>query len=57
MAVNVKKIVAAIDVDDDLADSVLSTAAGLSEVFSASLHVVDVITPMKSTGTLFSGCL
>ena len=52
MAININTVVAAVDVDDDLADAVLKTAASLSEIFSASLHVVDVVAPMKGFETL-----
>lgn len=54
MAIDVNIIIAAVDVDDDLANSVLRTAAGLSEIFGASLHVVDVVTPMRSIGSLYA---
>ena len=52
MAINIKNITAAVDVDDDLAGAVLKTAAELSELFHAMLHVVDVITPIKGFETL-----
>ena len=45
MAINIKTIIAAVDVDDDLARPILSTAADLSEIFGASLHIVHVLTP------------
>lgn len=42
MTLPISKIVAAIDLDDDLGMAVLHTAADLSNRFSAELHVIDV---------------
>ncbi|MGI9449542.1 MAG: universal stress protein [Geminicoccaceae bacterium] len=54
MAININTIIAAVDVDDDLAKPILSTAADLSEIFGASLHIVDVVTPLEGIGTLYA---
>lgn len=54
MAINISIIIAAVDVDDDLAKPILRTAADLSEIFGASLHIVDVVTPLESIGTLYA---
>ena len=54
MAININTIIAAVDVDDDLAKPVLSTAADLSEIFGASLHIVDAVTPLGGVGTLYA---
>jgi len=52
MAISIKTIIAAVDLADDLSSAILKTAAELSELFHARLHVVDVITPIKGFETL-----
>ena len=54
MTINIKTIVAAVDLDDDLVGAIVKTAVGLSEIFEAELHVVDVVTPMKGFETLYA---
>ena len=54
MSVKINTIVAAVQLDDNLVDSILKTAAELSRVFNATLHVVDVVTPMKEFETLYA---
>lgn len=54
MAIRIKTIVAAVDLDDDLARAILKTAVDLAGIFAAALHVVDVIAPMKSFETLYA---
>lgn len=54
MAVRINTIVSAVDLDDDLARAILKTAVDLAGVFGATLHVVDVIAPMKGFETLYA---
>lgn len=54
MAINVNTIIAAVDVDDDLAKIILRTAAELTEIFGASLHIVDVVKPLESISHLYA---
>ena len=54
MAINISTIIAAVDVDDDLAAPILRTAAELTEIFGASLHVVDVVKPIESISHLYA---
>lgn len=52
MAISINTIIAAVDLEDDLSNAILKTAAELSELFQAMLHVVDVVTPIKGFETL-----
>ena len=54
MAININTIIAAVDVDDDLAETILRTAAELTEIFGASLHVVDAVKPIESINHLYA---
>ncbi len=54
MAININTIIAAVDVDDDLAKTILKTAAELAETFGASLHIVDVVKPIESISHLYA---
>ena len=54
MTININTIIAAVDLEDDLSSAILKTAAELSELFHAMLHVVDAVTPMKASGTLYA---
>ena len=54
MAININTIIAAVDVDDDLAKIILRTAAELTEIFGASLHIVDVVKPLESISHLYA---
>ena len=54
MTIRIKIIVAAVDLDDDLAEAILKTAADLADTFDATLHVVDVVTPMQGFETLYA---
>jgi nucleotide-binding universal stress UspA family protein len=47
MTLTIKTIVAAVDVEDDLAGAILKTAADLAHTFGAALHAVDVVRPMS----------
>ncbi len=52
MTISINTIIAAVDLEDDLSSAILKTAAELSELFHAKLHVVDVVTPIKGFETL-----
>ena len=52
MAISINTIIAAVDLEDDLSSAILKTAAELSELFHAMLHVVDVVTPIEGFETL-----
>ena len=54
MAININTIIAAVDVDDDLANPIVRIAANLSEIFGASLHIVDVVKPLESITHLYA---
>ena len=54
MTILIKTIVAAVDLDDDLAVVILETAADLAGIFDATLHVVDVVAPMHGFETLYA---
>ena len=54
MAININTIIAAVDVDDDLAKPILRTAAELTEIFGAALHIVDVVKPIESISHVYA---
>ena len=54
MTINIKTIVTAVDLEDDLCNATLETAADLAGTFGATLHVVDVVTPMNDFETLYA---
>ena len=47
---DIKTIVAAVDLDDDLCDAVIRTALSFSERLGAKLHVIDAWPPLKDIG-------
>lgn len=47
---DIKTIIAAVDLDDDLSDAVIKTGIALAERFGAQLHVIDAWPPLKDIG-------
>jgi len=47
---DVKTVVAAVDLDDDLSDAVIKTGISMAERLGAKLHVIDAWPPLKDIG-------